>query len=171
VKDNQPTLKEDIATLALNEDLPPEHETIEKGHGRLDIRKIWTSTEINDYVNFPYCGQVACLERYSENLKSGKTRHETVYLITSLSPEKATAERVLNLNRGQWGIENRIYYVRDVTFDEDRSQVRSKFGPRMMAILRNFAISILRLTGVENIAKALRTMAAKPHLALRLIGI
>jgi predicted transposase YbfD/YdcC len=171
VKDNQPTLKEDIASLHLNEEFPPEHETIEKGHGRLEIRRIWTSTEINDYVRFPYCGQVACLERYSENLKSGKTRRETVYLITSLSPEKATAERVLNVNRGQWGIENRIYYVRDVTFDEDRSQVRTKCGPRMMAILRNFAISILRLTGVKNIAKALRTMAAKPHLALRLIGI
>ena len=171
VKDNQPTLKEDIASLDLNEDFPPEHETIEKGHGRLEIRKIWTSTEINDYVSFPYCGQVAYIERYSEELKSGKTRHETVYLITSLSKDKATAERLLSLNRGQWGIENRSHYVRDVTFDEDRSQVRSKFGPRMMAILRNFAISILRLTGIKNIAKALRNTSAKPHLALRLIGI
>lgn len=171
VKDNQPTLKEDIARLDLHEGFPPEHETIEKGHGRLEIRRIWTSTEINDYVRFPYCGQVACIERYSEELKSGKIRHETVYLITSLSKDKAPAERLLSLNRGQWAIENRSHYVRDVTFDEDRSQVRAKFGPRMMAILRNFAISILRLTGIKNIAKALRTTSAKPHLALRLIGI
>lgn len=150
---------------------PPQHKAIEKGHGRLDIRKIWTSTEINDYVNFPHCRQVACIERYSENLKSGKKRRETAYIITSLSKNDANPERLLNLNRGQWGIENRSHYVRDVTFDEDRSQVRSKSGPRMMAILRNFAISILRLTGIKNIAKALRNMAAKPHLAIRLIGI
>jgi predicted transposase YbfD/YdcC len=121
---------------------PPEHETIEKGHGRLDIRKIWTSTDINDYVEFPYCGQVACIERYSEDLKSGKTRQETVYLISSLSPDKANAERLLAINRGQWGIENQSHYVRDFTFDEDRSQIRSRYGPRMMASLRNFAISL-----------------------------
>jgi predicted transposase YbfD/YdcC len=137
----------------------------------LDIRKIWTSTDINDYVEFPYCGQVACIERYSEDLKSGKTRQETVYLISSLSPDKANAERLLTINRGQWGIENQSHYVRDFTFDEDRSQIRSRYGPRMMASLRNFAISLLRLTGHKNIAKALRNMAAKPHLALRLIGI
>ena len=150
---------------------PPHHETIEKAHGRLEIRRIWTSTEINEYVEFPCCSQVACLEWYSEDLKAGKTRHETAYLITSLSPTKATPQRLLALNRGHWDIENRSYYVRDVTFDEDRSQIRSRSGPRMMVTLRNFAISILRLTGIENIAKALRTMAAKPHLALRLIGI
>jgi len=148
----------------------PEHETCEKGHGRLEIRRIWTSTEINEYVNFPYCRQVASIERYSEELTSGKTRHETVYLITSLSQYDASPERLLALNRGHWGIENRSYYVRDVTFDEDRSQIRSRSGPRLMATLRNFAISILRLAGIKNIAKALRTMAAKPHLALRLIG-
>ena len=150
---------------------PPEHETCEKGHGRLDIRKIWTSTEINEYVTFPYCRQVACIERYSEKLKSGKTRHETVHLITSLSPDEATAQRLLSLNRGHWGIENRSYYVRDVTFDEDRSQIRAHSGPRLMATLRNFAISVLRLVGHTNIAKAIRHLAAKPHLALGLMGM
>lgn len=149
----------------------PEHETYEKGHGRLDIRKIWTSTEINYYVNFPHCAQVACVERYSEELKSGKIRHETAYLITSLSPNDANPERLLALNRGHWGIENRNHYVRDFTFDEDRSQIRSHSGPRMMATLRNFAISMLRLVGYSNIAKAIRHMAAKAHLALGLIGI
>ena len=136
----------------------------------MEIRKIWISTEINDYVNFPYCGQVACLERYSENIKKGDIHQETVYLITSLSASKADPARLLSLARGHWGIENKSHYVRDVTFDEDRSQVRTKSGPRVMATLRNFAISILRLVGNINIAKALRNMAAKPHIALQLIG-
>jgi predicted transposase YbfD/YdcC len=137
----------------------------------LEIRKIWTSTKINDYVNFPYCGQVACLQRYSEQIKSGKIQNETVYLITSLSHDDADGERLLTLIRGHWGIENKSHYVRDVTFDEDRSKVRTKSGPRIMATLRNFAISILRFIGYSNIAKALRDMMAKPHLTLRLIGI
>jgi len=137
----------------------------------LEIRKIWTSTEINDYVNFPYCGQVACLQRYREEINSGKIQNETVYLITSLSKDDADGERLLNLIRGHWGIENKSHYVRDFTFDEDRSKVRTKSGPRIMATLRNFAISILRFIGYSNIAKALRDMMAKPHLTLRLIGI
>ena len=102
---------------------------------------------------------------------SGKTRRETAYLITSLSRHEASPERLLALNRGHWGIENRSHYVRDVTFDEDRSQIRAHSGPRVMAALRNFAISILRLMGHANIAKAIRHMAAKPHLALGLIGL
>ena len=137
----------------------------------MEIRKIWSSAEVNDYVNFPYCGQVACLERYREEIKSGKIQNETVYLITSLSKDDADGGRLLNLTRGHWGIENKIHYVRDFTFDEDRSKVRTKSGPRIMATLRNFAISILRLIGYTNIAKALRDMMAKPHLTLQPIGI
>ena len=137
----------------------------------MEIRKIWTSTEINDYVDFPYCGQVACLERYREMIKSGKIQNKTVYLITSLSQDEADGERLLTLIRGHWGIENKSHYVRDFTFDEDRSKVRTKSGPRIMATLRNFAISLFRLIGYTNMAKALRDMMAKPHLTLRLIGI
>jgi len=96
---------------------PPKAESVGKEHGRLEIRKIWTSSEINDYVNFPYCGQVACLERHREEIKSGKIHNETVYLITSLSQDDADGERLLNLIRGHWGIENKSHYVRDVTFD------------------------------------------------------
>ena len=137
----------------------------------MEIRKIWTSTEINDYVMFPHCGQVAHLERYRQQIKSGKVHQETAFLITSLSPIEADAQRLMGLARGHWGIENKSHYVRDVTFDEDRSQIRKNSGPRVMATLRNFAISVLRLSGHQNIAAALRDMAAKPHLALRLIGI
>jgi predicted transposase YbfD/YdcC len=121
-------------------------------------------------VDFPFCGQVACIERHTENLKTGKRWSETAYLITSLSPHKISPKQLLDLNRGHWSIENKSHYVRDVTFDEDRSQIRTKTGPRMMATLRNLAISLLRLAEYANIAAAIRHMAAKPHLALQLIG-
>jgi len=77
----------------------------------------------------------------------------------------------LKINRGHWGIENKSHYVRDVTYDEDRSQIRASNGPRMMAILRNLSISLLRIAKYNNIAAAIRDMAAKPHKALQLIGL
>lgn len=97
-------------------------------------------------------------------------RREVVCGITSLDESKATPERLLALNRGHWCIENRLHWVRDVTFDEDRSQVRTKAAPRVMATLRNLAISLLRLRDCVNIAEALRLYAAKPHLTLQVIG-
>lgn len=91
--------------------------------------------------------------------------------VTSLSPERADAARLLRLNRGHWAIENRVHWVRDVTFDEDRSQVRKRHGAHMMASLRNVAISVLRLAGATNMAAAVRDCILKPHRTLRLIGL
>jgi len=95
-----------------------------------------------------------------------------VYLITSLSPEQASPERLLVLNRGHWEIENRLHWVRDVTFGEDLSQIRKGAGPRMMATLRNLAISLVRLYHqASGIAEALRDLAAQPHLALAMVRL
>ena len=147
------------------------HETVNKGHGRLETRRIQTSAALNDYVDFPYCGQVFRLERERLFLKTGKVERETVYGITSLTPDRADPARLLVLNRGHWSIENRSHYVRDMTYDEDRQQVRRKNGPQVMAALRNFAISLLRLTGVQNIASAVRACARSTQLALHLLGV
>jgi len=115
---------------------------------------------------------VARVERSIKYVKSGKTYQEVVYLITSLSPEQASPERLLALNRGHWEIENRLHWVRDVTFGEDLSQIRKGAGPRLMATLRNLAISLLRLyRKASGIAKALRHLAAQPHLALAIVRL
>ena len=98
-------------------------------------------------------------------------REEEVYCVTSLTPDKADAQRLLTLNRGHWTIENRLHYVRDVTYDEDRLQVRAQEGPRVMATLRNLAISILRLAGASNIAKALRHNQRNVERPLEYIGL
>jgi len=145
---------------------------LDKQHGRLEIRQIWTSPQLNEFVDFPYVGQVARIERTSHQVKSGKTHTEVVYVITSLSTEQASPQRLLALNRGHWEIENRLHWVRDVTFAEDHSQIRTGAGPQMMAMLRNLAISLLRLRhGAPWIAQALRDLAARPHLALALLGL
>lgn len=171
VKDNQPTLRADIADLNMDKEVPY-HETTEKGHGRVESRKIWVSTELNDYLEFPHVGQVFCINRHVFDCKKQTEREETVYGITDLTPEQASPERILKLNREHWEIENRSHYVRDVTFDEDRSQVCTKNGPQVMASLRNFAIGTLRVVRkAGNIASALRDIAAKPRLALQIIGL
>jgi len=170
VKDNQPTLKTDIEDLRLT-DSPPPHQTTDKGHGRIEVRSVWTSEELNDYLEFPYLQQVFCIRREVMHLGKNKDTSETVYGVTSLFPAQASPQRILALNRGQWSIENRLHWVRDVTFDEDRSQIRTGTGPRVMASLRNLVISILRRCGATNIAKTLRWFAFKTHLALRLIGL
>jgi len=87
-------------------------------------------------------------------------------LITSADHIAAPPAVLAAWVQGHWGIENKLHYVRDVTFDEDRSQVRTGNAPRVMATLRNTAISLLRLAGWTNIAKALRHHARDPERAL-----
>lgn len=150
---------------------PPQHETVDKGHGRIETRRIWTSTELKGYIEFPHHEQVARIERSVTDLAGNPLRHEVVSCITSLTTEKASPERLLQINREHWGIENKLHYVRDVTYEEDRCRIRTKSGPRVMASLRNIAIGILRLRKHTNIAAAVRHYAAKQHLTLGLIGI
>ena len=83
---------------------------------------------------------------------------------------KASARRLLKLSREHWGIENRLHWVRDVTFDEDRCQVRSGSAPQVLSTIRNTVIGLLRIAGHSNIAAALRRNAARPDIPLRLVG-
>ena len=95
-----------------------------------------------------------------------------MYGITSLKPAVANSERLLSLNRGHWSIENRLHWVRDVTFDEDRSRVRRGTGAQVMASLRNLAVSLLRMAGADYIPCALRHCARQADcFVLRIIGV
>ena len=147
------------------------HQTVEKGHGRLETRCIRTTTVLTDYVDFPYCGQVFRLDRERIILKTGEVERETVHGITRLTPAKADPARLLELNRGHWSIENRSHYVRDMAYDEDRQQMRRKNGPQVMATLRNFAISLLRMINIKNITAGLRAYARNTRRALNLVGL
>lgn len=100
---------------------------------------------------------------------AGTTTTETAYGITSLSRQQADAKTLLQLTRGHWGIENRLHWVRDMTFGEDACRVRSGAAPRVLAAFRNAFIGLLHADGCTNIAARLRTHAARPELALALI--
>jgi len=99
-------------------------------------------------------GQVGRLERVAR--RDGKETREVEYAITSAGPEWAGAAELLGWWRGHWGIENRVHWVRDVTMGEGASRLRTEAAPEVMAGLRNAAISLLRLSGADNIAAALR---------------
>ena len=101
--------------------------------------------------------------------KAGKRTVEVVYLITSADHQAAPPVTLAAWVQGHWGIENRLHWVRDVTFDEDRSQVRTGNAPQVMATLRNTAISLLRLTGWDNIAAGLRHHARAPDNPIKLL--
>ena len=126
----------------------------------METRRIWTSERLNGYVTFPHAAQVACVQREVFEISTQKTSLELVYLISSQTRAQASAEQLLALNRGHWGIENKLHYVRDVAYDEDRCRARKGNTPRTLACMRNFAISLLRLQRVTNITAALRDLAA-----------
>ncbi len=104
-------------------------------------------------------------------LKGRKSTTETVYGLTSLPPDRASPARLLAYNRDHWQIENRLHHVRDMTYDEDRSQVRRRGRPHAMATLRNVAISLLRLAGAQSIAAATRYLGRQAERPLRLLGL
>jgi predicted transposase YbfD/YdcC len=113
-------------------------------------------------ILFPHALQAIQITRRARKLNGKKWRTEVVYAITSLSAAQTTDAELAAWIRGHWCVENRLHWVRDVTFDEDRSQIRTRNGPRVMATLRNLAIGLLRLAGATNIAQALRHHAWDP---------
>ncbi len=132
--------------------------------------------ELNGYVGsagtvgeaWPHLQQVCRLER--QRVVKGKQQVEVSYAISSLPATDADARRLLTLSREHWGIENRLHWVRDVTFDEDRSQVRLGAAPQVMAALRNLVISLVRRAGHSNVAAALRRHNAHLGEAFAMLG-
>ena len=175
VKGNQPTLHEEIATLfatpAVVARTLASAATLDLGHGRSERRRITTSTALCGSTAGAGMAQVFAIERVVTDKKSGNERAEIVHGVTSLARERAAAAQILELVRHHWHIENKSQWVRDVTFDEDRSQVRVGSIPQVMAALRNTAIGLMRVAGETNIAAACRRFAAQPWSALALIGI
>ena len=126
---------------------------------------------MNDYLRWPGVQQVFRVERRIVDRRTGVVQEETVSGVTSLPPERASAAVLLRIVRQDWHIEDRSHWVRDVTFDEDRSQVRTGSIPQVLAALRNLVIGLMRVAGATNIAAATRYYAARPAEALALLGI
>lgn len=155
VKDTQRQLQAEVElvfTLPPGGDRQESTRTVEVGHGRIESRTLTTSEALVGYSDGPGLAQGFDVGRQVIEKKTGQDRVEVVYGVTSLSPERATPERLLELGRGHWAMENKSHWVRDVTFAEDRSQVRSGRLPQVMAALRNTAIGLLRLAGYRTIS-------------------
>jgi predicted transposase YbfD/YdcC len=158
VKGNQPGLRNDIALYFQERQEPDFVEYTPPDHGRIEVRKIWTTTELNDYLDFPHIGQAFVIERQSTEKKSGKSSCEIAYGITSRTPEQTGPRGVLHVNRGHWSIENSCHYILDWNYDEDRSRIRTGYGPENITRLRRFAIGVIKSKGVRSVAQKMREL-------------
>ena len=138
-----------------------------KGHGRIEIRTLTTTTWLNDYLDWPEVGQAFRLTR--QRTVKGVTTVEVVYGIISQTRRKADTERVMKQTRSHWGIENGLHYTSDETFREDRCRVRRGQAPRILASLRNVAVHLLRGIPAPSLAATTRRMAVHPEEAIKLL--
>ncbi len=142
---------------------------MDRGHGRIETRITRTSTALNGYLNWPHLGQVFRTDRHVTDLDGTNPRDEVALGITDLTPRQADAQTIAILVRGHWGIETRLHCIRDVAYDEDRSQIRTANGPRVMATLRNTAIGLLRRLELPNIQRTVNHLARHPDQVARLL--
>jgi len=164
VKGNQPGILQDLELYFQDRGHPHFVEHTPPDHGRIETRKIWTTTELNDYLDFPHVGQAFLVERHCTEKKTGKTSLEIAYGLTSRTPEQANPRRVLKVNRGHWTIENSCHYILDWNYDEDRSRIRTGHGPENITRLRRFAISVIKSQGARSVAQKMRQLTRNVRL-------
>jgi hypothetical protein len=158
VKGNQPGILQDLELYFRNRKQPQFIEQAPPDHGRIETRKIWTTTELNNYIDFPHVGQAFVIERHCIEKKSGECSLEIAYGITSRAPAQADPRQVLKVNRGHWTIENSCHYILDWNYDEDRSRIRIGYGPENITRLRRFAIGVIKSKGVRSVAQKMRQL-------------
>lgn len=166
VKDNQPTLRQDIEEAFKHRHKPNYVEVTPPDHGRVEIRRIWTTSKLNDYLDFPHVGQAFCIEREIFKKSTQKTTIETIVGVTSRPAEQASAKQLLELNRGHWSIENKCHYVLDWNFNEDQSRIRTGNGPENITRLRRFAIGVIARVSdkKKSVAEQMRSLQRNTRL-------
>jgi predicted transposase YbfD/YdcC len=172
-KGNQSQLRAEIALLFGQPPLPwlPESQAMQtnKAHGRLEVRQMRTSAELGDFLapKWPGVQQVFQLQRRS--WRQGQRTTEVVYGMTSLSPQRTSADALLAFVRAHWHIENRSHWRRDVTLGEDQCKVALPLAPQVLAALNNLVLALMDYLGVENVASQTRRFDAAPAEALALL--
>jgi predicted transposase YbfD/YdcC len=164
VKGNQRGVLEDVALWFQDRQKPDFIQSTPPDHGRIETRKIWTTTELNGYLNFPHVGQAFAIERQFLYKKSGKRSCEVAYGITSRTADQADPERVLTVNRGHWTIENSCHYILDWNYDEDRGRIRTGYGPENITRMRRFAIGVIKSKNVRSVAQKMRELTRNVRL-------
>jgi len=164
VKGNQPGVLQDLELYFRDRGKPHFVEHTPPDHGRIETRKIWTTSELNDYLDFPHVGQAFVVERHAHDKKSGASSVEVAYGITSKTPAQADPQRVLKINRQHWTIENSCHYILDWNYDEDRSRIRTGHGPENITRLRRFAIGVIKSKGARSVAQKMRQLTRNVRL-------
>jgi predicted transposase YbfD/YdcC len=172
-KENQPGMRQDMLDFFADKDLDggewEYQKKIQKGHGRLEIREIWASTQMNAWFEKEWAG-IAQIFKIRRQVKKGEEEHEEiVYGFTNLPRKKASALRLLDLNQKHWSIENRLHYRRDVTLGEDASQIRVNGAPQSLAALNGGILAFMDWLHVPNVAAQMRHFCAQPQEALQLL--
>jgi predicted transposase YbfD/YdcC len=167
VKGNQKRLRKQLKALPWK-DIPLQGRTREVGHGRSEIRRNKVAT-VNNLL-FPGASQALQIKSRRTDRKTGRTTVKTVYAVTSLATEQSTPAQLAKLVRDHWKVEA-LHHVRDTTFAEDASQLRTGNARRAMATWRNLAIGALKLSGATNIAAALRANAHDANRPLAQLGL
>jgi predicted transposase YbfD/YdcC len=168
VKANQPALLDRCAHLPWHR-VPVLDRTRDRAHGRVELRTL-KAVSVAGFA-CPHAAQVIQVTRKVRDLDTRRWRTVTVDAITSLTFAQASPARLADYIRGHWAIENGLHHVRDVTFAEDASQLRTGTGPQVMACLRNLVIGLLSRAGPVNLAAALRHHARDPARPLATLGI
>jgi predicted transposase YbfD/YdcC len=179
VKDNQASLREALVSVfeieegktnlkVMNNDLR-RAETIDKQHGRLEQRRITTSSILAGQIDWPYLQQVLKIEREVEELSTGKKRSETIYAVTSLTSKEASGQRLLAIVRKHWMIENGLHYRRDWTLREDYCRLRIGQAAQAMAVINNLVVGLALRQGFKYLPDARRKYNAHPLEGLKLI--
>jgi predicted transposase YbfD/YdcC len=171
VKGNQPTLYRDLVRYFQDRKTPDFVTVDPPDHGRIETRKIWTTTALNDYLDFPHVAQAFLIERHTIDKKSGKCSYDIAYGITSRPPEQANAQSLLTTNRGHWCIENSCHHIIDWNYDEDRSRIRTGHGPENITRLRRFAISLIKSKPVRSVAQKMRQLNRNMRLVFDYLGM
>jgi len=153
-KDNQPTIAQAIRLVFENRGEPDYSEPYTLVHGRLESRSIWTSIQINDYLDFPFVGQIFAIQRHTINKKTGKESNDIAYGLTSHSPQSANPERLLKFNRDHWGVESH-HYILDWNWNEDRCTIRTGHGPANLTRLRRFATGLIKSISKDSVASTI----------------
>lgn len=141
--------------------------SVHKGHGRLEMRRLEATERLSGYLEWPGLRQVCRIHR--ERTVRCQRSSQTLYAITSLPPERADPERLLQICRRHWAIENRLHCVRDLTLQEDRCRVRAPAAAQALAALRNAALTLLRRLRLTNISAALEHCADHRQQLIHLI--
>lgn len=157
VKGNQPTLLQDLIDYFQHRQLADFVEISPPDHGRIETRRIWTTTALNNFVDFPHLAQAYLIERECVDKKTGAHTRELAYGITSRPAAQANAQCLLHINRGHWSIES-CHWIIDWNYDEDRCRIRSGHGPENMTRLRRFAITLIKAKPVKSVAQKMRQL-------------